>query len=356
MTTRRAAVFFTAAALGAFGIAGCGSSSSGGDTAASTGTAAAASPTGGDQKQVNIAFFNAVAANAYTASVLKAIEKVAGTDNAKVTSFDAGFDQNKQISQMQDAITTGKYDAFIVLPVNGTVLTDVAQQAVDADIKLVAVFNNIGPDIDSIEPQIDGMTSVVAQRLSVNGQLLGEEIVKACEGIDPCTTVYMPGSFKQATEKIRLDALKKVVSAAPNVKLVASAEGGYLADPAFKASTDVLQANKNVDVFATSGDQMMTGIIRAVEDRGLSGKIKLIGDGTTVEGVKWVRDGTILADPVAVPGSEGKKAAELAIKATRGETVPSSVDSLTLSPIGKVATKETLNTPEGKGFTGEYNG
>jgi ribose transport system substrate-binding protein len=353
MTRGRAAVFFALVALGATGVIGCGSSD---DTSTGSTGGASTSASADANKEVNIAFFNAVAANAYTAATLKSIEKVAGTSNAKVTSFDAGFDQNKQISQMQDAITTGRFDAFIVLPVNGTVLTDVTTQAVEAGIKVVAVFNGIGPDIDSIEPQVPGQTSVVAQKLSVNGTLLGEEIVKACEGTDPCTTVYMPGSFKQATEKVRLDALKAVVEKVPTIKLVASAEGGYLADPAFKASTDVLQANKNVNVFATSGDQMMTGILRAVEDRGLLGKIKLIGDGTTIEGVQWVREGKVVADPVAVPGAEGEKAAELAIKAARGETVPSSVDSLTLSPIGKVATKETLSTPEGEKFKGDYNG
>jgi ribose transport system substrate-binding protein len=355
MSRRRTAVFLSLLALGAGGVAGCGSSDS--DTGstgapASTGTATG----GGEEKQVKIAYFNAVAANAYTATVLKGIEKVAAANNATVTSFDAGFDQNKQISQMQDAITTDRFDAFVILPVNGTVLTNVAQQAVDAGIKVGAVFNNVGPDLDSIEPQIDGLTTVVAQRLSGNGKLLGEAIAEQCADKDPCTTIYMPGSFKQATEKIRLDALKAVLKDHPNVKLVASAEGGYLADPAFKASTDVLQGTKNVDVFATSGDQMMTGIIKAVENAGLLGKIKLIGNGTTVEGVQWVRDGKLAADPVAVPGSEGEKVAELIIKAVRGEEVPVTVDSTTLSPIGAVATKETLATPEGEKFKGEYNG
>jgi ribose transport system substrate-binding protein len=342
--TRRAAVLLSLLAIGA---SGCGDDSSGESTAGAGGDA---------DKKVRIAFFNAVGANAYTATTYKAIQKYAAANNATVTAFDAAFDQNKQISQMQDAITTQRFDAFIVLPVNGTVLVDPAEQAIEAGIKVVATFNNIGPDIDSIEPQVKGISSIIASRLSVNGQLLGEAIVDACGDKDPCTTVYMPGSFKQATEKVRLDGLKGVVAKHSNIKLVSSAEGGYLADPAFKASTDVLQANKNVDVFATSGDQMMTGIIRAVEDRGLLGKIKLIGDGTTIEGVQWVREGKLVADPVALPGTEGTKAAEMAIKAVRGEKVEQVIDSTTLSPFGKVATKETLESPEGKDFKGEYSG
>jgi hypothetical protein len=46
----------------------------------------------------------------------------------------------------------------------------------------------------------------------------------------------------------------------------------------------------------------------------------------------------------------------MAIKAVRGEEVEQVIDSTELSPFGKVATKETLNSPEGKDFQGEYNG
>lgn len=308
------------------------------------------------QKRVRLAFFNPLAANAFTAAVFKGIKQQAAKMNASVTQFDAAFDQNKQLSQMEDAIVTKKFDAFIVLPVNGAVLVKPTEEAIKAGIKVVAVFNGIGPDLDSIKPQVKGMTAVIGQRLSVNGRLLGDLIVKACGGKDPCRAAYMPGSFKQATEKIRLDALKAVVGRYKNIKLIASAEGGYLADPAFKAATDVLQANPDIDVFATSGDQMMTGIIQAVKNAGLLGKIKLIGNGTTIEGVRWVRQGIVFGDPVALPLSEGLEGARIAILAARGRRVPSSIDELKLSPIGPVATKESLSTPAGRRFRGQYHG
>jgi ribose transport system substrate-binding protein len=311
---------------------------------------------GNTATRVRLAFFNPVAANAFTASVYSGVKQQARALNASVTAFDAGFDQNKQVSQMEDAIVSKKFDAFIVLPVNGAVLVPPTEEAIEAGIKVVAVFNGIGPDLDSIKPQVKGMSSVVGQRLSINGRLLGNLIVSACAGLDPCQAAYMPGSFKQGTEKIRLDALKAAVGKHKNIKLIASAEGGYLADPAFKASTDVLQANADIDVFATSGDQMMTGIIQAVKNAGRSGQIKLIGNGTTIEGVNWVRRGIVFADPVAIPYTEGLTGTRLAIRAARGQKVPASVDELKLSPIGPVATKKTLSTPAGRKFKGEYHG
>jgi ribose transport system substrate-binding protein len=317
----------------------------------------AASGRAGDRAvKANIAFFNPVAANAFTASAWQGIQYQAKLMHASVTSFDAGFDQNKQISQIQDAIVTKKYNAFVIIPVNGAVLVQPTKQAIKAGIKVVAAFNGIGPNLNSIKPQVPGMTAVVGQQLSQNGALLGQWIVKACGTLNPCTVAYMPGSFKQGTEIIRLHALNAVLAPHTNIKTIETAEGGYLAAPALKAATDVLQAHPNVNVFATSGDQMMTGIISAVKNAHLFGKIKLIGNGTTIEGVSWVRQGIVLADPVALPYFEGTESTKLVVQALNGQKVPSSINELLYSPVGPVATKATLSTAAGKKFKGEYHG
>jgi ribose transport system substrate-binding protein len=311
---------------------------------------------GSNKKTIRLAFFNPIVANAFTASQYKGIQLSAKAAGATVTQFDAGFDQNKQISQIQDAIVSKKFDAFVITPVNGAVLVAPTKQAIAAGIRVVAIFNDIGPDLDSIKPQVPGISSVIGQRLSINGKYLGQWIVNACANTNPCNAAYMPGSFKQGTEIIRLKALDKVVKAHSNIKMIQSAEGGYTAAPALKAATDVLTAHPDLNVFATSGDQMMTGILQAVKAAGLTGKIKLIGNGTTIEGVNWVRQGLVLADPLGVPYTEGVLGAKYAIMAANGQKVPSSVDELASSPVGPVATKATLSTAKGKSFKGQYHG
>lgn len=317
----------------------------------------AGSSAGGTRQQtVRLAFFNPIVANAFTASQYRGIQATAKRMGATVTQFDAGFDQNKQISQIQDAIVSKKFDAFVITPVNGAVLVQPTEQAIAAGIKVVSIFNDIGPKLDSIKRQVKGISSVIGQRLSVNGAYLGRWIVKACGTRNPCNVAYMPGSFKQATELIRLHALQKIVNSHPNIKMVQTAEGGYTAAPALKAASDVLTAHPDLNVFATSGDQMMTGILQAVKNAGLSGKIKLIGNGTTIEGVSWVRKGLVLADPVALPYTEGVLGTRYAIMAARGKKVPASVNELMSSPVGPIATKATLSTKKGKSFKGQYHG
>ena len=138
---------------------------------ADRGAVAAGVSSGSSQKTVRLAFFNPIVANAFTASQYRGIKLSAGKAKATVTQFDAGFDQNKQIRQIQDAIVSKKFDAFVITPVNGAVLVKPTEDAIKAGIKVVAIFNGIGPDLDSIKPQVKGISSVIGQRLSVNGTL-----------------------------------------------------------------------------------------------------------------------------------------------------------------------------------------
>lgn len=314
-----------------------------------------AAPSEGDEP-IQIAFFNPIAANAATAANQAGAQAAADELGAIMTVFDAGFDQAAQISQIDDAIAAGIYDAFVIMPVNGAALVGATEDAIAAGIKVVADWNNIGPDLSSIDPQIDGLTSVVAQSMGGQGRLLGEQTVLACENIDPCVVVYMPGSFSQGSEQLRLDAALEVTGTHPNIEVKTSADGEYSAGPAEAAANDVLLAIPNLSVFVSPGDQMTVGIIQAIEDSGRMDQIKVISAGSTKEGVQLVRDGKILANIVLLPWTEGYYSAKHAILAARGESVPASLDSSTLSPFGPVATLETLSTPEGADFVGEYSG
>jgi ribose transport system substrate-binding protein len=311
---------------------------------------------GDDESPVRIAFFNPIAANPVTAANYDGVLAEAAEHGADVTAFDAGFDQAKQISQIQDAIASDQYDAFIIMPVNGAALVSVTEEAIAEGIVVVADWNNIGPDLASIEPQVPGLTSVVAQSLGQQGRQIGEEIARGCEEIDPCTAVYMPGSFNQGSEKLRMDEVTAVTDGHPNIEMNTSADGGYQAGPAQAAAADVLLALGDVHVFATPGDQMALGIVQAIEDAGRSGEVKVISAGASERTIQLVRDGVLFSDIVTLPYSEGVYSARHAILAVRGEDVPASLDSITLSPIGPVATAETLGTGAGVDFKGEFPG
>jgi ribose transport system substrate-binding protein len=93
----------------------------------------------------------------------------------------------------------------------------------------------------------------------------------------------------------------------------------------------VLLANPDVDVIIGSS-QAILGAEQAVEDAGLTGQVALIGNGAPRQAVTAVRDGRWFAIWADVESSAGKEAASVAIRAARGEEVPSSVDTTQLLP------------------------
>ena len=301
---------------------------------------------GGDAKKVRIAFSGFAASNSFSQETFRGIKEYAEANGATATFLDANFDSAKQIAGIQDAAVSGKFDAIILNANDPNGVVPAVREAIDADIKVVASFVPLGPDLTTLEPQVPGLTATVAQTPTSTGEATGKIIVEACEGVDPCNVAYLPGSKKLPLETARTDGVLSVIENESHIKLVSDQEGGYTADEGLKTAQNVLQAHPDLHVMASS-DQAITGAAKAVTDAGLDGKVKLIGQGAATQAVEAIQAGKWFGAAVYVPYSEGKKTAELAIKAVNGEEVEQAIDSDTLSPIGAVATEKTLGDFKG---------
>lgn len=321
-----------AAVLLATGVAACGGSDSSGSSG------------GGSKKVTDIAFFGFAAANSFAQATYAGIKEQAAKQGIKVKFFDPNFDAQQQVSQIQNAITTGKYQAFIVQANDGNAVVPPIREALNEGIKVVGEFTPVGTKYDTIKPQVPGMI-FVGEPPTENGTALGKLGVQACKGIDPCQVAYLEGFKALPLDNARTDAVKKELATAGNVQVVASVEGGYTQATGLKAAQNVLEAHPDVDVMIGSS-QAIAGAEQAVKDAGK--KVKLIGNGGSRQAVKAVKDGRWFATYVSAEKDAGAKAAELAIQAAEGKQVPDSFDTRKLqNPIG---TKATLG-----GFTGQYD-
>jgi ribose transport system substrate-binding protein len=282
----------------------------GAQTGVATGTATA---------KIQVAYFDLALANTYETAALNGAKAAAKKYNASLTVFDGNFDATKQYGQVQDALTTQKYQAFVISPANGAVLVPLLKQAVKAGIKITCHDGACGPNNASLKPQVPGVVAHVGPDFIGVGSKMADLMAQACAGKDPCKAVYFVGSFSFANDVGRLKLLRARLKAKyPNIKLVAVQEGKYLADPSFTAMQNVLQANNDVSVFASAGDQMTIGAERAVNAAGLKGKVALIGLAASKLGVRAVKEKRWYATTVALPLTEGFTAAKLAIQAARG--------------------------------------
>ena len=326
-------LLLVASLLGLFALAagGCGDDDDGGG--------------GGGGETVELGVFLASAANTYWTAALQGAEDAAKKQgNVEITTFDGEFKTGKQVNQLRDALISKRFDAWFIGPNDGGPLTPTIKQAIAQDVKVGCTLVPCGPDIRSTEIQIPGQVAFAGVSFYKNGQGLGKLVSQGCQGIDPCKVAWLPGLPELPLERARTDGLNSIIEKDSNIDLVTTQAGGYLAAPALKATQNILQAQPDLDVIVSSGDQMIAGAYRAAKLAGYKdGEIKMYGNGCTIEAKKLVLDGKQTGCTVYQPRTEARRVVDLLIRAVRGEDVEERViDPLDFSPIGDIGTEENL--------------
>ncbi len=313
---------------------------------------------GGDESY-SIVFLAASSQNGYNQAVYEGIEKRAAelSDELGIeieTKIQDGqFDANTQLSQLQNAGTTGQADAVIVVPHDGPGLN--AAFPLGNDLPVVSVLNPIGPDINEMEPQVEGVVSTVASPPANGAKLQAETVVEYCEDIDPCKIGLLAGLLNSPLDIERIEAWEQVLGEHDNIEIVGTVEGAYDRDKSLTAVSNLLQANKDINGILSNADQQTLGAQIALENAGIDpSSVFLTGGGGTTEAVQAVRDGKWTNDFLNFPVSMGEAALEQAVNALRGEEVEPVVDADSLVDLGPIATKEDLDAAPD--FTGEWNG
>ena len=345
------------------GLAGCGTSgasptaapatvTAAPETAAPT-TAAPATATPGltvdESEHMSIAFFGYAKSNGFANGTFKWIEEYAAEHNADATFFDGAFDNSgaTQIKQIQDATTSGKYKVFIIQANEDTSMVPAIKQAIAQGIAVVAEFAPIGGRYDTREPQVPGMF-FVGDVPSDNGKTLGELGLMACKEFPaPCKVAYLLGFSALPFDAMRTKSAVETLRAG-GATVWDQYEAGYNAETGRKVGQDLFQAHPDVNVIVAASGQAIMGVEQVVPPE-LKGKVKLIGNDGSVEGVQAVNEGRWFAAYYIPERLAARKAAELGLAKARGATnLPTSV---TLPELGNVlGTSENL-----KGITGDYH-
>jgi ribose transport system substrate-binding protein len=107
----------------------------------------------------------------------------------------------------------------------------------------------------------------------------------------------------------------------PNIKVVATLNGGGVRDRATKAADDMLQGNPNLKAIFAINDDSALGALASAETRGKKDLI-IVGYDATPEAVSKIQAGTMLkADVAQDPKLIGSKTIETIAKHLKGEKV-----------------------------------
>jgi ribose transport system substrate-binding protein len=310
---------FIAAALA---LAACSSSGGSSSSSSSSASSAATSSSSASGKTYNVAYLSYAVANDYDKGMLANAQAVAAKDGIKITVFDAANSSNTQYSQMQTAITSGKYQGIITQPIVGTALVPLVSQAIAAGIKVVNMDQILGPNLRTAAPQVQGMSGNAVFVPYTSAITSGHLAAAACESLkaSPCDIGFLYDVKSSNLDIAEYAGFIVGLKADPNAKVTNTGQTNFSQATALTASQDMLTANPNLDVIWGS-DQGAEGAASAVAQAGRQGKVLIIGAGGGSIAIADVKSGVLFGELYNAPATEGTVAMQMMAKAlTTGQS------------------------------------
>jgi ribose transport system substrate-binding protein len=294
----RRALAAAACVVGLAGLAACGDDGGG------------ASAAKGQGEQFKIAFFTDSLDNAYLQAGVAAAKDVAAKRGAQLDVISAGWDPNKQLTQVEDAVTSGRYDALVVESIDGNTLCKTLTRA--AKTMVVSIYNApiCGHFKDLYTPGTVGFFGRDEYR---SGQHLAEQMAKAIGGEG--TVGYVSGPVQVGIVKTTTEGIKDKLAEYPGIQLVAQLDGAW--DPAkgLAATQDLVQSHPDVDGIIYGVDQMAVPSLDWLRRSGNLGDRKIVTLGGTREGFQLIEKGDIHASVNSLPREEAAYGVQAAIDA-----------------------------------------
>ncbi|MDP8948544.1 MAG: sugar ABC transporter substrate-binding protein, partial [Actinomycetota bacterium] len=248
---------------------------------------------------------------------------------------DAGSSElaiDEQIAVVEDMLTK-QVDALAVAPTAPDQLKPVLQRA----SKQVPVII-----VDSDIPGWDGKTSYIGTDNFKGGQVGGKYIVEQLKGSGTLAIINgVPGatSGEQRVAGVR-DAVKD-----SDIEIVQEVAADFDRAKGVSAMEDILQNNPDVNAVFAANDQMALGALEALQSRGKTEDVLLVGyDGTEEATESIIKDEGIDATVAQNPYKMGLVGVKEAVDAAKDKQVPKTIN-----------TGVTLVTAENaKGYLKEY--
>ena len=320
--------------------------------AAAIGMAVGFSSSAGAQSK-KIAYFAAASQNGFNQATYEGVAEKAMELGYEAAIFDGKFDAAHQYSQIEDVLASGNYAGFIVAPNDTVGIAGAFEQVIAAGTPIATVLFPVGPDLTTLEPQVEGITATVASPPVDGATFQANSVVSECEGKNPCNVVIIIGAKIFPFDNLRLETFLEVLGSHENIEILSVGEGWYSPETSLTTMTDILQANSDVHVVLSNADQHLVGAEIALEAAGYNvPELYLSGGGAASIAVDAIREGRWDATLASFPKTMGALAMEQIANAIEGKPVTQSINMDTAGPLEAMIDKAILDAnPD---FAGEW--
>jgi len=267
----------------------------------------------------------------YGIASYKSAQIEANKVGVSLTTFDGNNAPPTQTTQMEDAITTGKYKGFWVWALDGVSLAPTIKQAEAKGIKVAVADYTLG----SLQAQVHlsptpGLVSTIGGSIGKQEAAFVALIRLACKeqvGSGTCNVAFMPGLANYPTDTLREQYMMSQFSSG-NIHLTLTPPGMYDQPTSQQVALTYFQAKPSVQVFGSFGDQMTAGAMTAFKQLGIvPGKdLQVLGSGGTNQTDALIKSGSIFGTVALYPSDESYIGIKSLVTAIGGGKVPSTID------------------------------
>lgn len=240
-------------------------------------------------------------------------------------------EQIKVVDMIRDRAVAG----ILLAPLDDKALRGPVANAVRAGIPVVA--------FDSKLDSADHLSLVETDNYA-SGKMAGEHMARLLGGKGNVIMLRLHEGSASTTERERgfMDAIQAV----PGITVVSSNQyGGATVESGFKASENLLTAFRAADggvagIFCPN-ESTTFGMLRALQNANLAGKIRFVGFDSSDKLLRALRDGQLDAIVVQDPYNMGYLGVKTLVRAIRGEQVERYIDTG-----ATLVTRDNMERPE----------
>ncbi len=250
---------------------------------------------------------------------VRAGAEAAGKETGATIEFkgpDSETDVMGEIDLIDNYITR-KVDALVVAACDADALIEPLKRAKEAGI-LVATMDS-GINDDSVPITYAATDNVLG------GRKAAEALVEAIGGKGKVAVIPFIQGAKSSDERER--GFKEAIAEHPEVELVATLYSDSQVEKGVQVTENLLNSQPDLVGIFGANEAGTKGAMRVIEQRGLVGKVKLVGYDAAPDQVEALRDGIIEALIVQNPFAMGYEGVMAVVKAKAGQDVEPRIDT-----------------------------
>lgn len=245
-------------------------------------------------------------------------EKAAKEYNVEITfeGPETEAQVDKQVEMLQTALDK-KPAAICLAALDSKAVISLLERAKAANIPVVGFDSGVDSEIPVATAATDNKkaAALAADKLA---ELIGGKGEVAC--------VIHDQTSRTGVDR-RDGFLEQMKAKYPNIKVVAVQYGGGDQLKSTDLAKAIIAANPNVKGIYGSNEGSAIGVLNAVKELKLEGKVTIVGYDSGKAQIDAIKDGTVAGSITQDPIGIGYKAVEAAVKAARGEKVDKMIDT-----------------------------